>query len=515
MKTKTRKMLALIILTIMVLTIVPITKVLAETDVKPIFAISKNIIMKRDETSTLDVSVNEKLEFISFRTNLKYDANAIEITGIDEGENFPNNAKLKAITQEMGEKITGLEITSTNGEPIAINSARLFGINVKAKDNANLGKYTINLTQAELLSDDDEKINITPQPGSIIITEMDNSKDKPEFKMIYTEKMFPGEEQIISVLANDKLNFRLISSLLSYDDGIEVVDVKKGNGLPDDAEVVLYHDGISGQINGFDIQGKGVIQIDPNEELVNITIKTSENATPGNGKIGIDWNDILNQDWNEVIADDISANIQIMPELKGIEFIASRIEISRGTEFKMQYKLTPENISPLPKIEWITANKDVATVDSNGIVTAVGVGETTITAKVGEYTATAQIIVTEKPTIKPIIEIRRNKLVVGETEQINVKIEPEDAANLIEKIEYSSSDPTIATVDEKGIIKAINPGKVKINAIINEKFVSEVEITVTNPDVPNTGDSSITLFISIMLISFAGIVWLTIINKKK
>ena len=96
---------------------------------------------------------------------------------------------------------------------------------------------------------------------------------------------------------------------------------------------------------------------------------------------------------------------------------------------------------------------------------------------------------------------------------MQVVVEPEDAANLIEKIEYSSSDPTIATVNEKGIIKAINPGKVRINAIINEKFVSEVEITVTNPDVPNTGDSSITLFISIMLISLAGIVWLTIIKR--
>ena len=65
MSKKTRKNLAIIILTIMVLTMTPITKVLADTDVKPRFNISQNIIMKRDQTSTLDVTVNEKLEFIS------------------------------------------------------------------------------------------------------------------------------------------------------------------------------------------------------------------------------------------------------------------------------------------------------------------------------------------------------------------------------------------------------------------------------------------------------------------
>ena len=118
MKTKVKKIMALIILAIMVLTIVPITNVLAETDPKPEFTMAHNLIMKRDETSTLDVSVNEKLEFTHFIAEFDYDGDAMEITGIDKGENLPNNAKLEP--KHTGEKITGFEIISDDSNQLRL-----------------------------------------------------------------------------------------------------------------------------------------------------------------------------------------------------------------------------------------------------------------------------------------------------------------------------------------------------------------------------------------------------------
>ena len=69
-------------------------------------------------------------------------------------------------------------------------------------------------------------------------------------------------------------------------------------------------------------------------------------------------------------------------------------------------------------------------------------------------------------------------------------------------------------MDEKGIIRARTAGKVRIKAVINDQFVSEVEVTVTNPDIPNTGDMPITLFISMMAISLVGIISIIIVNRK-
>ncbi len=515
MKNKTKKILAVIILATMVLTIIPITSVFAETDVKPRFNISQNIIMKRDETSTLDVTVSEKLEFTSFIAEFDYDADAIEITGITKGEILPNGARLIP-KYGANDEINGFAIDGA--EKMSVDSGNIATINVKIKNNAEPDKYPIAWVRANLLNDDNEEVKITTDPGSIIIAGEGTNDEKPEFSMVYNNKMYPGEEQNISVKADNKMRIHYISAELAYDDSIKIVGITKGADVPENINIIPFYDKIiSNKIIGFSMQSDDVINIDPNFELANIQIKASENDTQGKGEFQIDWNNILNQDWNEVIAENTTANIEIIPqvttELKGIKFTDSRIEISRGTEFKMQYKLTPENISPLPKIEWITANKDVATVDSNGVVTAVGVGETTITAKVGEFTATAQIIVTEKPTIKPIIEIRRNKLVVGETEQIDVKIEPEEMAQNAE-ITYSSSDEKIATVDDKGIIRAITAGKVRINVYIDGNLEKTFDIEVTESTVPKTGDTQIELFAGMMIISVIGIAY-TLKMKKK
>ena len=69
MKKTTRKILALIILATMVLMMIPITDVFAE-EPKPEFTMAHNLIMKRDQDTTLNVTVNEKLEFVSFRAIL-------------------------------------------------------------------------------------------------------------------------------------------------------------------------------------------------------------------------------------------------------------------------------------------------------------------------------------------------------------------------------------------------------------------------------------------------------------
>ena len=84
----------------------------------------------------------------------------------------------------------------------------------------------------------------------------------------------------------------------------------------------------------------------------------------------------------------------------------------------------------------------------------------------------------------------------------------------IDKIQYSTSDPKIATISEKGIIEAITPGKVKITAVINDQFTSEVEVTVTASDVPETGDISIELFTSMMIVSAIGATYISIAKKK-
>ncbi len=314
MKVKTRKILAVIILAIMVLVMFPITKALAVTDNKPRFTIVQNIIMKRGENSELDVTVNEKLNFTRFEAELDY-GDGIEITEISEGEILPNDAELSVIKENN--KITGFAIDSN--KVISVDAGDLVKINVKADDNAEPGKYLITWKRTLLLDDKSQNMSISELPGSVIITESGETVDKKEFSIIWTPKMFPGEEQTISVKTDDEMGFSYIQAEFLYDENMSILDVTRGKDLPEDTEVVLLYDDIVRNIIGFSIQSDNVIQIDPNCELVNIQMKIPENATPEKGEFIIAWNHILNGDWKETIADNNVVDIEISPQITSEE----------------------------------------------------------------------------------------------------------------------------------------------------------------------------------------------------
>ncbi len=440
MKQNTRKIFAIIIFAIMVLTMIPITNSFAETDNKPRFAISRNIVMKRDETSELSATVNEKLNFIRFSTELDYDSNAIEIAGIEKGDILPDEAKLTVTRDETNNKITGFVIENDNEVAIDTNAGTLARIKVKANGDADLGKYPIEWIRAELLKDDNGSTDdIITVPGSVIITEVENSAPKCEFLMIYNRSMFPGEEQTISVEGNPingKAQIHYIRTKLLYDDNFSVVEIEKGKDLPEDASLELYYDSV-GRITGFSLTTDNVININPNCNLLNMKVRATSDADIGGSEFAIAWTCVINENWKEVIMENTIANIDI-------------VAVSQ----------------PTPVIE------------------------------------------------KAWIEIPRTELMVGEEEKLQIVVEPEEATDQIEKIEYSSSDPEVATVSEDGMVKAIAQGKATIKAVINDEFVSEVEITVTNPDIPETSDMPIALFTAMLFASTLGIAYIVIRKNK-
>lgn len=109
-------------------------------------------------------------------------------------------------------------------------------------------------------------------------------------------------------------------------------------------------------------------------------------------------------------------------------------------------------------IEYTSSDEEVATV-KDGVVTAVGVGSATITAKYEDAEATTDVKV-----IKPMTSIKftstSSSIRVGNELQLKLQVSPTDAS--IDTLIYYSSNDEIATVNKNGIVKGLQKGKVTI-----------------------------------------------------
>lgn len=115
-------------------------------------------------------------------------------------------------------------------------------------------------------------------------------------------------------------------------------------------------------------------------------------------------------------------------------------------------------------IKWTSANPAVATVDSSGLVSAVAVGTTKITASVGSQTVSCTItVLSSHIKLQNIFEKGSTILLsIGDSQDIlpYVEFNPQDTTQLA--LTFSSADQTVATINENGIITAVAAGTTEI-----------------------------------------------------
>ncbi|MCF0218624.1 MAG: Ig-like domain-containing protein [Muribaculaceae bacterium] len=139
-------------------------------------------------------------------------------------------------------------------------------------------------------------------------------------------------------------------------------------------------------------------------------------------------------------------------------------------------------------VSWASSDEAIATVDSNGKVTAVKAGTATITATCGSVSATC-LVTTVAPIKAESIKLSKESIVlqVGETETLVATVKPEETTD--NTVTWSSSNEDVATVDENGKVTAVAYGTAYIIATCGsvsatckvsvEIFAEAVELNMT------------------------------------
>ena len=114
---------------------------------------------------------------------------------------------------------------------------------------------------------------------------------------------------------------------------------------------------------------------------------------------------------------------------------------------------------------WTTSDEHIATVSESGLVTAVAVGEVTITAtsqSTPDISATCRVSVVPTPVASITLSQTSVSLKATETVRLTATVAPETAT--VKDVTWTSDNPKVATVDENGVITAVAVGEAVITA---------------------------------------------------
>lgn len=162
--------------------------------------------------------------------------------------------------------------------------------------------------------------------------------------------------------------------------------------------------------------------------------------------------------------------------------------LSVGETTQLSATVSP-NSATNKSVNWSSDNTSVATVSSNGLVTAKSAGNATITCKATDGSGKkATCSITVKETVKPTsITLNKSKASIteGETLQLTATITPSDAAD--KTITWISDNTAVATVDNNGLVTAKKAGTANIIATTSNNLAAVCAITVEEK---NEGEST-------------------------
>lgn len=157
----------------------------------------------------------------------------------------------------------------------------------------------------------------------------------------------------------------------------------------------------------------------------------------------------------------------------GVSLDKTAVTLETGKAIVLEARIRPTNAAN-KNVVWSSSKTDIASVDKNGVVTALKDGRSLITVSTidGGYTAFCLVTVTDKAgDNEEATGFRLNKelvsLKMGKSQRIVPIFSPSGAKGL--KIEWDSNDKNVAVVSEGGWVTGLKGGYTEITATASTK----------------------------------------------
>ena len=177
-----------------------------------------------------------------------------------------------------------------------------------------------------------------------------------------------------------------------------------------------------------------------------------------------------------------TCDVSVTSEIVSLTLNKTAMVLESGVEQSLRATINPSNTTDAKDITWKSSNTNVATVSGDGNVIALNEGYATITAtSVNGKKAECKISVVKPVEQNPIISVSLNKnkldLEVSENETLVATINPENTSE-DKTLTWSSSNPSVASVDQNGKVNGLTSGKTTITVTTSNGKQASCEVNV-------------------------------------
>lgn len=173
-------------------------------------------------------------------------------------------------------------------------------------------------------------------------------------------------------------------------------------------------------------------------------------------------------------------NFIITQQVEGIEMDYEELTMNVDDEMRLTYILKPVNATNKNLI-WSSSNEDVVKVDKTGMVKAISSGSATVIVQTEDG---GFIDMTNITVLQPVKEIIMSQTEIsvkkGAIFWLNATVMPESSDN--KAVTWTSSDTSLATVTQNGMVTALKVGTVTISCVSEDTgVVGYCVVEITEP----------------------------------
>ena len=176
-----------------------------------------------------------------------------------------------------------------------------------------------------------------------------------------------------------------------------------------------------------------------------------------------------------------TCNMSVENHVASVDLNTYIVTIISGNTYQLEATVLPIDACD-KSVTWTSNNTNVATVDSNGLVSGITTGSATVTVTTvdGGLTKNCSVTVNEGQHATGVTlsdaAITVNK---DETYALTATVMPNDAID--KSVTWTTSDATIATVDSNGVVSGVASGSATITVTtVDGGYTAQCSVSVTN-----------------------------------